>query len=44
MRTTHLQVLRPVFLSAEQKPISVFDKLIAELEAQIAALKEGCRS
>jgi len=28
------------FLSAEQKPISVFDKLIA-LESQIAALKEG---
>ena len=28
------------FLSGEQKPISVFDKLIA-LEAQIAALKEG---
>jgi hypothetical protein len=28
------------FLSDEQKPISVFDKLIA-LEAQIAALKEG---
>jgi hypothetical protein len=28
------------FLSAEQKPISVFDKLIA-LESEIAALKEG---